>query len=173
MVNYGTTTSLGTIVSDSLMVTSHSVILSGLSPGTAYYFEVKSTDTSGNTVVNNNAGLYYTFTTASTSGGTETQTWTGTMSFRGQADYYSIDITATGTITIDLTWRPLPLNKLDIYLIDPGGSLVEAAYGSLGNAHLENTAAMTGTWTIMVYANLLLITPENYTLTATYPVGGI
>jgi hypothetical protein len=39
------------------------MILTGLSEATLYYYEVQSTDTQGNTVVDNNEGTYYTFTT--------------------------------------------------------------------------------------------------------------
>ncbi len=63
VVNYGTTTSLGSTASLADLVTSHSVGLSGLAANTTYYFEVVSTDGSGNAATDNNSGLYYTFTT--------------------------------------------------------------------------------------------------------------
>lgn len=66
-VNYGISTALGTIVSDSALVTTHSITLTGLTPDTAYYFEVKSTDSSGNPATDNNNGAYYTFTTITSS----------------------------------------------------------------------------------------------------------
>jgi len=61
-VNYGTTTALGDTVYNSGTETTHLIILSGLDPGTKYYFEVKSTDGSG-TSTDNNGGAYYSFTT--------------------------------------------------------------------------------------------------------------
>jgi hypothetical protein len=61
-VNYGTTTGLGTIVSDNSTVNNHLILLQGLNPGTIYYFEVESTDVSG-TSTDNNGGAYYSFTT--------------------------------------------------------------------------------------------------------------
>jgi hypothetical protein len=61
-VNYGTTTGLGTIVSDNSTVNNHLILLQGLNPGTIYYFEVESTDASG-TSTDNNGGAYYSFTT--------------------------------------------------------------------------------------------------------------
>jgi hypothetical protein len=61
-VNYGTTHSLGTTVSDSSMVNNHNILLQGLTPGTIYYFEVESTDGNG-TSTDNNSGADYSFTT--------------------------------------------------------------------------------------------------------------
>jgi hypothetical protein len=49
----------------SLMVTSHSVTLVGLSPSTQYYFRIRSSDPSGNQTVDNNSGSGYSFATAS------------------------------------------------------------------------------------------------------------
>jgi len=63
VVNYGKTTLLGSTISDAAMVTSHSVNLTGLEKNTVYYYEVQSTDASGNTATDNNNGAYYTFTT--------------------------------------------------------------------------------------------------------------
>jgi hypothetical protein len=48
-VDYGTSTSFGSSTPvDSAMVTSHQVTLSGLAPGTTYYYQVNSTDSNGN-----------------------------------------------------------------------------------------------------------------------------
>ncbi len=44
-------------------VASHSVSLNNLQPGTTYYFRIRSTDQSGNTATDDNAGSCYTFTT--------------------------------------------------------------------------------------------------------------
>lgn len=63
VVNYGTTTPPTSQVENLTLVTSHSVTLSGLNPGTTYYYDVRSTDEAGNTTSDNNGGLYYTFTT--------------------------------------------------------------------------------------------------------------
>lgn len=63
VVRYGTNcTSLGTTVSDSSMVTTHFIGLTGLTPGTTYYFEVQSTDAYG-TSIDNNSGACYQFPT--------------------------------------------------------------------------------------------------------------
>jgi hypothetical protein len=61
-VNYGTTTGLGQTKPGASEGTAHNIILTGLTQGTKYYFEVESTDTSG-TNTDDNEGEYYSFTT--------------------------------------------------------------------------------------------------------------
>jgi hypothetical protein len=46
-LDYGTTTSYGSFVSDSTLITSHGVIVTGLIPSTTYHFKVISTNTYG------------------------------------------------------------------------------------------------------------------------------
>ena len=62
LVRYGTTTPPTDIKSDSSLVTSHSIILTGLLPDQTYYYEVESTY-DGNTITDNNNGIYYMFIT--------------------------------------------------------------------------------------------------------------
>ena len=58
-VEYGPTTSYGlSSPLDSTLVTSHNIVLSGLSPDTAYHYKVKSTDASENEAISTG----YTFT---------------------------------------------------------------------------------------------------------------
>ena len=64
-VNYGTTIYLGNTEIDTTMVTVHSITLTDLLPDTTYYFEVQSTDSEGNTGIDDNNGNYYSFTTDS------------------------------------------------------------------------------------------------------------
>ncbi len=60
-VDYGLTTSYGsTTTIDPSLITSHSVVLSGLAPNTTYNFRVRSTDAAGNTTTSANS----TFKTA-------------------------------------------------------------------------------------------------------------
>jgi len=61
MVEYGTSEAYGKNVSHEDYVTSHSIVLTELSPATTYHFRVKSTDENNNT----NTSDDYTFTTAS------------------------------------------------------------------------------------------------------------
>lgn len=65
VVIYGTDTQPTTDVSDTAMVTSHVMTLTGLSAETTYVYEVQSTDAAGNTATDNSSGSYYTFTTES------------------------------------------------------------------------------------------------------------
>ncbi len=48
---------------DPSFTTTHTVELTGLAPETTYYYEVRSTDASGNPAIDNNNGAYYHFTT--------------------------------------------------------------------------------------------------------------
>jgi len=66
-VNYGTTTALGQTKYDTNNVTSPSIVLITLNPNTKYYFEVRSTDSSG-TSIDNHGGAYYSFTTLPVTG---------------------------------------------------------------------------------------------------------
>jgi hypothetical protein len=62
LVRYGTTTSPTDIKSNSSLVTSHSIILTNLLPYQTYYYEVESIY-DGNTITDNNNGIYYMFIT--------------------------------------------------------------------------------------------------------------
>lgn len=62
VVKYGTTTPPSQEESDSSTVTIHFIELTGLTPNTTYYFEIRSTDTSG-TSIDDNSGTYYDFKT--------------------------------------------------------------------------------------------------------------
>ncbi len=63
-VNYGNTTNLDFTVADDTLVLEHSITLTGLGPATRYYFEVQSTDETGeNTIIENNKPDHYRFIT--------------------------------------------------------------------------------------------------------------
>ncbi|MCL6519568.1 MAG: fibronectin type III domain-containing protein [Armatimonadetes bacterium] len=51
VVEYGPTAAYGSNVSDTTLATQHSIILTGLMPGTTYHYRVKSADASGNLAV--------------------------------------------------------------------------------------------------------------------------
>ena len=60
VIAYGTTQSLGKFSAvQSALTNSHGVVLTGLSPGTTYYFQAQSTDINGNT----GSSTLYSFTT--------------------------------------------------------------------------------------------------------------
>ena len=73
-ISYATSISGGALVTPTevgigTLVTAHSHTITGLTTGTTYYFSVKSVDGSANITTNNNAGLFYQFTTPSDSTG--------------------------------------------------------------------------------------------------------
>jgi|WetSurMetagenome_2_1015567.scaffolds.fasta_scaffold00576_2 hypothetical protein len=63
-VNYGITTSLGSVKHDAQFLKNHAIVLSSLQPETTYYFEVISYDYSGHKAKDNSTGQFYHFTTA-------------------------------------------------------------------------------------------------------------
>ncbi len=72
LVNYGTTTSLGTNSTSSTMATHHTASLTGLTPGTAYYLKVGSVDSAGNTAWSSQVTFQ---TSSSTTAASYIQTW--------------------------------------------------------------------------------------------------
>ncbi len=75
-VNYGTSASYGSQTTlDSTLVTSHSIVISGLSAGTTYHYQVVSKDASGNTATSSDQ----TFTTSAqpSSGGSSSGSYSG------------------------------------------------------------------------------------------------
>ncbi len=64
LVQYGEATIFSYTAYDPTLTTNHVVTLSGLKANRSYYFQVTSRDAAGNTVIDNNGGAFYTFTTA-------------------------------------------------------------------------------------------------------------
>lgn len=81
VVEYGLTNSYGSTQSDSSLVTSHTIDLTGLSANTTYHYRVKSTDAANNTAQSSDN----TFTTAQASSSTDTSTPTPAKSSSGSA----------------------------------------------------------------------------------------
>ena len=67
-VDWGTLPALGSVVTDPALTTAHEIFLSALSFCGPYYFTVSSTDASGNTAIENRAGLLHTFMTGTVPG---------------------------------------------------------------------------------------------------------
>jgi PKD repeat protein len=63
MVDYEELPPLTSFESDIVMTLSHSIKITGLSLETTYYYSVQSTDQAGNTALDDNGGIYYSFTT--------------------------------------------------------------------------------------------------------------
>lgn len=51
------------VISQPVMLTIHSIVLTDLNPCTTYYLYVRSTDVADNTATDDNGGIYYSFTT--------------------------------------------------------------------------------------------------------------
>jgi hypothetical protein len=98
-VNYGLTSAYGQVASSATQVTSQSVTLSGLTTNTPYHFQVKSTDSIGNTATSGDN----TFTTAGNApvtlvGDTKTESFADNNS-AGSAEAFQYTATATGAVT--------------------------------------------------------------------------
>lgn len=65
IVHYGNTTELGLMASNNSLTAQHSIVLDQLAPNTMYFYLVESTDDANNTATDDNAGNFYTFSTAS------------------------------------------------------------------------------------------------------------
>jgi len=100
-IEYGKTTALGTIKGDNNLILSHSIVLTGLSANTKYYYEVTSCDISGNC----NTTDILTFTTKASGGGGG-----GGGGGAGGAPAINISIQPNATAVCDLT-VPLKENK--------------------------------------------------------------
>lgn len=88
-VYYGTSTGYGFSVSDPGFVTSHSILLTGLTPSTVYHFLVQSTDQSGNTAITSDAAF---MTTADTTPPANVSAFTA----------------VGGDAVVHLSWNPPP-----------------------------------------------------------------
>jgi len=151
-VNYGTTTALGSTVSDSVFTFNHAINLTGLAPDTLYYYEVSSTNADGNTAIDNNNGAYYTFTTAEH---LELQGWGWCTNYGKIADATlagyvflveranapeSYSMHAVGNLTLQLSDTSIETIALDMY-----GSRVRSLF-YLRQEETGKSASLQGTW---------------------------
>jgi hypothetical protein len=98
-VDYGTSTVYGSSTPvDSAMVTSHQVVLSGLAPGTVYYYQVRSTDSKSNNV--HSGGHSF-----KTSGGSPSITTQPTSQTVTAGQTASFSVAATGTAPLNYQWN--------------------------------------------------------------------
>ncbi|HPR62775.1 MAG TPA: proprotein convertase P-domain-containing protein [Thermoanaerobaculia bacterium] len=126
-----------TTTTDTLLVTGHTVDVSGLSECTLYYYWVESTDAAGNTTYEDNTGSYYTFTTGVNVQPTYTATDTpvtivdnasvfSTIAVPDNKVVMDVNVTLTITHTYD--------SDLDIYLRGPDGTEVELSTDNGGSS---------------------------------------
>ena len=106
--------SLGTTLNGAAPSTSHSYVISGLNPNTAYYFNLTATDAAGNTAIANNGGSCFTFSTTAVpnyftqqfvSGTNNLNLSNKTITFRpnGSNDYYAACITDNSALPVEPT----------------------------------------------------------------------
>jgi len=98
-VDYGTSTSYGsTTPVDPAMVTSHQIVLSGLAPGTVYYYQVRSTASTSN---NARSGGH----SFKTSGGSPSITMQPTSQTVTAGQTASFNVAAAGTAPLSYQWN--------------------------------------------------------------------
>ena len=108
-VDYGTTTSYGTMVSNSTSVLSHSVVLTGLTCNQQYHYKVSSTDANGHTGSSGDN----TFTTGSSCG----------SSSPTSDDFHSMSLnTSLWAVVNPVGNGSVSLNGLDAVLSVPAGT---------------------------------------------------
>ncbi|MCX8173466.1 MAG: fibronectin type III domain-containing protein [Thermoplasmata archaeon] len=154
VVDYGTTTAYGKTETGAGNTTSHSVSLSGLTPGTLYHFMVKSVDASGNAANSSD----YTFTTLNnttviplTDGVPET----GTLGKAKDVRYYCLVVPA-GKIKLKVELRGSAYTDFDLYAklgTLPTLSIYDyRGVNSNSNELININAPSPGTWYFMVYS---------------------
>lgn len=161
-VRYGLTTDYGLEVSDSTLVTSHSVSLTGLTPGATYHYEVLSVGTTST----NDADATFSTTSAVTPPSASTVT-TPTISNTGE-----LLLTADTTPTIAGTG---PAGGTIFVVVDR--KLVRTVLvGSDGKYFVDLTSALSlGTHAIVVRAKTASgqVSDESAPLTITVTAGGM
>lgn len=160
LVEYGTTTSYGSSEYDPTLTTSHSITLTGLSPGTTYHFRVSSTDAAGNTAVSQD----YTFTTTQSSPTTyqHVVTFTGTVSSSNPDAWFEVQVHTVGYIYIELSWSTSA--DLDFYVYDPNGNYIGRAYTLNNPETLKVFTDEYGTGTYSIRVNLYSGSTTDFTL---------
>ncbi len=169
-VEFGTTTSYGSSTTlNASMVTSHSVNVTGLQPGTLYHYRVKSKDAAGN--LTTSADFTFTTATVDTSAPTASfslsnvpapggNMYTFTVTF---SDNAAIDVSTLGSTNFVVT-GPNGFNQAATFLsvnINSNGAVRTATYAmnppggtwSLGD---------NGTYTVTLNANEVADTSGNF-----------
>ncbi len=155
-VNYGTSTSLGTIALNATNVTSHAINVTGLTNGTTYYYNITSCDLVGNC---NETGTY-NFTThlddtppQFTGGITIRDSAGNDVTSVNQDEYVNITASVGDNIQIDEIWAQLELQDGSVFNRTMN---VTSGEGSLTNnslASLYYNCTSSGVHNVTVYAN--------------------
>lgn len=151
-ITYGNSTPPSLTASDSNPLTDHSITLTGLTPGTLYYYEVSSTDINGHTTISPGNGIYYNFTTAvhlelqgwgwcTSYGDVASATLVGyaTQVERGNGSQ-SFSVHAVGNLTLQVGNATPEIVPVDLY-----GSRVRSLF-YLRQEVTGESSTFTGTW---------------------------
>ena len=168
-VNYGANASYGTASTSASLVTSHSIILSGLSASTAYHFQVGGADASGN--ISTSSDLVFTTTAppdltapiissvaSSTTSGSATITWTtneaatSTLNYGTTISYGSASSSsATATTTHSFTLTGLSASTLYHFRAssaDASGNLATSSDYTFTTSAADLTTGLVGYWAL-------------------------
>ncbi len=139
-LNYGTSSSYGqSSPFVSTLVTSHTVTLTGLTPGTTYHYDVKSWDASDNHVVSTDL----TFTTANTADTTNpTASLTAGNVTTGGGNTYTFTVTYSDNVAVNVS----TLNSNDIVVTGPNGFSQAATFVSVNTN--TNGTPRTATYSV-------------------------
>lgn len=118
-------------ISGQVLQKSHSVILTGLTPGTQYYYQAISKDAAGNTGINPSTPPYLTFTTLSSNATDTTPPNIKNVKVNGLTP----PVNDTGTSVI-ITWDTM-LNPTDTIPNDPSSSVVDYGIGPCNSPNLS------------------------------------
>lgn len=147
-VEYGLDTSYGSTVTDTAMVTSHSIGLTGLSASTTYHYRVSSTDAAGNTATSAD----YTFTTNAKPVANTMYVESITFSSVKRGPYRTLYTTVK---VVDGAGNPLKGVSVDMtldYTSGTGSWKFSGTTGADGNVKFTLTKASTGNYKATVTA---------------------
>lgn len=126
-VNYGTTTSYGSASTTDDLVTSHSIVLTGLTPSTTYHFQVGGS----NSVGGNSTSTDQTFTTSDLSTPPDTTPPSVPTNFTATSSGSTVHLSWINPVELDFSTVSVLGNDAD-YLTNPinGGAVVTGLAGT-------------------------------------------
>ena len=167
-MNWGPAKPPANTTSNSTLVTSHSITLTGLQQCTVYYYQVQSTDFSGNTATDNNGGTYYHFETYGNFGQGLQPCHQGRIFLDNTAYSCSSDVVGIKVIDIDLNLNPTVADTVVVQATSTTEPTPE-------NVLLTETGPATSTFTGTILTSPgapvhdgKLQTSQGDTITATY-----
>lgn len=158
--------------SDAAMVLNHSLIFEGLSAGTTYYYEVQSTDATGNPATDDNNGTYYSFNTTAESQANDMHIGDINMSLQKSG----VNTRASATVSI-LNITGHPVEGVTVYGSWSGITVVGDSSGVTGS---DGKITFASGWVKKVKQGTFTFTADNvkkegwiYNLPVTAPSASI